>query len=68
MRLLHDRWTIAIAGAIVMLLIGTIYSWTIFTEPLLVAFGWDLTTRPTNPSRRHFELQRIRRAHLALRR
>jgi len=27
-----------------MLLIGTIYSWAIFTEPLLVAFQWDLTT------------------------
>jgi MFS transporter, OFA family, oxalate/formate antiporter len=27
-----------------MLLIGTIYSWAIFTEPLLVAFHWDLTT------------------------
>jgi MFS family permease len=44
MRLLRDRWTIAIAGSIVMLLIGTIYSWAIFTEPLLVGFDWDLTT------------------------
>ena len=36
-----NRWGIAIAGSIVMLLIGTIYSWAIFTEPLLVAFHWD---------------------------
>lgn len=36
-----NRWEIAIAGSIVMLLIGTIYSWAIFTEPLLVAFHWD---------------------------
>ena len=37
------RWTIAIAGAMLMLTIGTIYSWAIFTQPLLVAFQWDLT-------------------------
>ena len=28
----------------VMLTIGTIYSWALFTQPLLVAYGWDLTT------------------------
>ena len=38
------RWAIAWAGSAVMLLIGTIYSWGIFTQPLLVAFQWDLTT------------------------
>jgi len=37
-------WIIAIAGAVVMLIIGTIYSWAVFTQPLLVAFDWDLTT------------------------
>jgi MFS transporter, OFA family, oxalate/formate antiporter len=39
-----NRWAVALAGATVMLLIGTLYSWAIFTQPLLVAFGWDLTT------------------------
>src|SRR5271154_3535436 len=39
-----SRWRIAAAGSIVMLLIGTIYSWAIFTEPLVAAFQWDLTT------------------------
>jgi nitrate/nitrite transporter NarK len=39
----RKRWTIAIAGAVVMLTIGTLYSWAIFTQPLLVAFHWDLT-------------------------
>jgi hypothetical protein len=34
---------IAVAGAMVMLTIGTIYSWAIFTQPLLVAYRWDLT-------------------------
>src|SRR3984893_9588181 len=38
-----NRWMIAIAGAMVMLTIGTIYSWAIFTQPLLVAYRWDLT-------------------------
>src|ERR1700678_3999298 len=27
-----------------MLVIGTVYSWAIFAEPLIVGFGWDLTT------------------------
>ena len=27
-----------------MLLIGTVYSWAMFTQPLAAAFGWDLTT------------------------
>jgi MFS transporter, OFA family, oxalate/formate antiporter len=41
---LPDRWVIAIGGSAVMLLIGTIYSWAIFAQPLVVGFGWDLTT------------------------
>lgn len=39
----HNRWTIALAAAVLMLTIGTIYSWGIFTQPLLAAFRWDLT-------------------------
>jgi OFA family oxalate/formate antiporter-like MFS transporter len=39
----NSRWTIAIAAAALMLTIGTIYSWGIFTQPLLAAFRWDLT-------------------------
>ena len=38
-----NRWIVAIAGAAVMLTIGTVYSWGIFTQPLLVAFRWDVT-------------------------
>jgi OFA family oxalate/formate antiporter-like MFS transporter len=37
-----NRWTVAIAAAVVMLLTGTLYSWAIFTQPLLVAFHWDV--------------------------
>ena len=40
----NSRCAILIAAAVVMLSIGTIYSWGIFTQPLLVAYGWDLTT------------------------
>jgi MFS transporter, OFA family, oxalate/formate antiporter len=39
-----DRWIIAAAGTVVMLTIGCIYSWGIFTQPLLVAYHWDLRT------------------------
>lgn len=33
-----------IAASAVMLIIGTLYSWAIFTQPLLVLFHWNLTT------------------------
>jgi OFA family oxalate/formate antiporter-like MFS transporter len=39
----HSRWLIGVAAAVLMLTIGTVYSWGIFTQPLLVAFQWDLT-------------------------
>ena len=38
-----NRWAIAVAAALVMLTTGTLYSWAIFTQPLLVAFHWDVT-------------------------
>jgi OFA family oxalate/formate antiporter-like MFS transporter len=44
MQALPGRWATAIGGSAVMLLIGTVYSWAIFTQPLIVGFGWDLTT------------------------
>lgn len=37
-----NRGAIASAAAVLMLTIGTIYSWGIFTQPLLAAFCWDL--------------------------
>jgi MFS transporter, OFA family, oxalate/formate antiporter len=39
-----NRWVIAIAGTVVMVTIGCLYSWGLFTQPLLVAYGWDLRT------------------------
>ncbi|MEJ7735052.1 MAG: OFA family MFS transporter [Polyangiaceae bacterium] len=35
-----DRWRIAVAGLVVMLCLGTIYSWSLFTRPLAAAFQW----------------------------
>jgi OFA family oxalate/formate antiporter-like MFS transporter len=39
-----NRWVIAIAGTVVMITIGCLYSWGLFTQPLLVAYRWDLRT------------------------
>jgi hypothetical protein len=38
-----NRWVIVIGGSVVMLLIGSVYSWAIFVQRLAVGFGWDLT-------------------------
>jgi OFA family oxalate/formate antiporter-like MFS transporter len=42
--IMPNRWVIAIAGTVVMVTIGCLYSWGLFTQPLLVAYGWDLRT------------------------
>jgi MFS transporter, OFA family, oxalate/formate antiporter len=39
-----DRWIIALAGTVAMACLGTIYSWSIFTQPLIASFGWSNTT------------------------
>ncbi len=36
-----NRWSIALSGVLVMLCLGTVYSWSIFTRPLLAAFNWS---------------------------
>lgn len=36
-----NRWRIAIAGSLVMVCLGTIYSWSLFARPLLAAFQWS---------------------------
>ena len=53
------RWTVAIAGAVVMLTTGTVYSWAIFTQPLLVAFHWDVTVTTTAFSIANFALAAV---------
>jgi MFS transporter, OFA family, oxalate/formate antiporter len=54
-----NRWGIAIAGTALMLTIGTIYSWAIFTQPLLVAYRWDLTVTTWAYSIANFSLGAI---------
>jgi MFS transporter, OFA family, oxalate/formate antiporter len=40
----RNRWVIAAAGTIAMACLGTVYSWSIFTQPLRASFGWSNTT------------------------
>lgn len=39
----RNRWAIAFAGVIVMILAGTVYAWSNFTQPLIAGFGWSAT-------------------------
>ncbi len=36
-----NRWGIALAGVIVMICLGTVYSWSIFTNSLIAGFNWS---------------------------
>jgi MFS family permease len=36
-----NRWLIALAGVVVMICLGTAYSWSSFTQPLIASFGWS---------------------------
>jgi MFS family permease len=38
------RWTVAAAGLLLMTVLGSIYSWSLFTQPLIASFGWSNTT------------------------
>jgi len=42
--MIRNRWAIAIAGTVAMACLGTVYSWSIFTQPLIASFGWSNTT------------------------
>jgi MFS family permease len=39
-----NRWAVAVAGTVAMSCLGTVYSWSLFTQPLVAAFGWSNTT------------------------
>jgi MFS family permease len=39
-----NRWAIAAAGTVLMVCLGTVYSWSLFTQPLVAAFGWTNRT------------------------
>jgi MFS family permease len=38
-----NRWAIAWAGVLVMILAGTVYAWSNFTTPVIASFGWNAT-------------------------
>jgi len=38
--IMKSRWKYAIAGAIIMLVIGFIYGWSVMSTPLVKEFGW----------------------------
>ncbi|HEY6098538.1 MAG TPA: MFS transporter, partial [Anaeromyxobacter sp.] len=39
-----SRWFVAVAGTVLMACLGTVYSWSLFTQPLVAAYGWSNTT------------------------
>ena len=41
---MKNRWLVALAGMFVMTSLGAVYSWSIFTQPLMASFGWSNTT------------------------
>ena len=41
---MKNRWAVAIAGTVTMVCLGTVYSWSLFTQPLIASFGWTNTT------------------------
>jgi len=41
---MRNRWAIAAAGTVAMACLGTVYSFSLFTQPLIAAFGWSTTT------------------------
>jgi MFS family permease len=36
-----DRWLVALGGALLMACLGTVYAWSVFTQPLQAALGWS---------------------------
>jgi MFS family permease len=36
-----SRWWVALGGTALMACLGTVYAWSVFTQPLQAAFGWS---------------------------
>jgi OFA family oxalate/formate antiporter-like MFS transporter len=36
------RWFIAMAGVVIMLILGTVYAWSVFVKPIATAQGWEI--------------------------
>ena len=37
-------WVVALAGMLLMMSLGAIYSWSLYTQPLVYSFGWSTMT------------------------
>lgn len=35
------RWLLAIAGVVIMLILGTVYAWSVFVKPIVALHGWE---------------------------
>lgn len=36
-----NRWLIAIMGIILQVVLGTVYAWSFFQKPIMIAYGWN---------------------------
>jgi MFS transporter, OFA family, oxalate/formate antiporter len=43
-----NRWLVAVGGVALMACLGTVYAWSVYTQPLQAAFGWT-STQATAP-------------------
>ena len=39
--LMSKRWLIAASGVVIMTLLGTVYAWSVFVNPIMAAYGWS---------------------------
>ena len=38
---IQNRWLVAVMGTILMIVLGTVYSWSFFQKPIVEAYGWS---------------------------
>src|SRR5512145_1316650 len=36
------RWFLALAGVVIMLILGTVYAWSVFVKPIAALHGWEV--------------------------
>ena len=51
-----NRWLIVLGTIIVQMGLGTIYTWSLFNQPLVDRFGWELSSVATTFSITSFAL------------
>jgi OFA family oxalate/formate antiporter-like MFS transporter len=43
MKIMTNRWSIAIAGVLLQVALGAVYAWSVFRAPLTKQFGWSVS-------------------------